>query len=95
MSSINFITRSSILYGILAFTFSLIGLFLPGGEVIGNPLDPNVTGISAEHIIGHMVWGLMAGIASMSLKYFISTGLFAIILDSDHLLQFLDLECLS
>jgi len=85
-----FIIKTSTLYGILAAVFSLIGLFLPWASFIGNPLE--VSGISAEHIIGHVVWGLMIGIVTFRLKYFLLGGIFVIILDSDHLIQFLGIE---
>ena len=44
------------------------------------------------HIAGHIAWGLMAGAASFSLRYLILTGTLAIVIDSDHLIQFLNVE---
>jgi len=85
-----FIIKASTLYGILAATFSLIGLFLPSAFFVGNPFE--VSGISAEHITGHVVWGLMIGIVTFRLRYFLLAGIFPIILDSDHLIQFLGIE---
>ena len=51
-----------------------------------------VSGISFEHVAGHIVWGLVAGIVSFSVRYAVIAGLFPIMLDFDHLLQFLDIE---
>ncbi len=85
-----FIIKTSILYGILAAVFSLIGLFLPSAFFVGNPLE--VSGITVEHITGHVVWGLMIGLVTFRLRYFLIGGIFSIILDSDHLIQFLGIE---
>jgi len=93
-SGITFIIKTSTLYGILATAFSLIGFFLVdlpfSTTIIGSPLE--VSGVSAEHIIGHIVWGLMIGIVTFRPKYFLIAGLFTIILDADHLIQFLGVE---
>ena len=90
--SLAFIIKTSFVYGALAFLFSLIGMFLPSTVtyVVGNPLEVSV--ISVEHIVGHIVWGLIVSVLSLSLRYFILGGIFPIILDSDHLIQFFDLE---
>ncbi len=85
-----FIIKTSTLYGILAGAFSVIGLFLPSAFFVGNPLE--VSGITVEHVVGHVVWGLMIGLVTFKLRYFLIGGIFAIILDSDHLIQFLGIE---
>jgi hypothetical protein len=85
-----FILKISILYGIFSFGFSILSLFLPHSFIVGNPLL--VSGIGFEHVIGHIMWGLVAGIVTFSIKYVILCGLLPIILDFDHLLQFLDLD---
>ena len=78
--------------------FSVIGLFpifgeyLPKPYVIGNPLV--ASGISIEHVAGHIIFGLIAGIASLSIRYVIIAGLLPIALDADHLIQFLDLQAI-
>ena len=89
-SNVFFIVKTCSVYGVIAFLFSILGLILPGAFVIGNPLE--VSGVSAEHIIGHIMWGLVAGIVSFSFRYVIISGLFPIILDFDHWLQFLGIE---
>lgn len=84
------VVKPSILYGILAFGFSFIGIFLPSSYVVGNPLE--VSGVTPEHILGHILWGLAIGAITLRYRYLVVAGLFPLILDSDHLLQFFDLE---
>jgi hypothetical protein len=90
LSSIFFIGKTSVVYGALAFSFSMLGLILPNTFLVGNPLE--VSGVSFEHIFGHIMWGLVVGIVSFSFRYAIISGLFPIILDFDHWLQFLGIE---
>lgn len=93
-----FVLATSGLYAGLATAFSMIGLLpitgnlLPTPYVIGNPLE--VSGISVEHVIGHIIFGMIAGIATLSVRYLIIAGLFPIALDADHLIQFLNLEAI-
>jgi len=89
-SNIFFILKTCSVYGAIAFGFSMIGLILPNAFLVGNPLE--VSGVSFEHIFGHIMWGLVAGIVSISFRYAILSGLFPIILDFDHWLQFLGIE---
>ncbi|KAF6245744.1 hypothetical protein [Nitrosopumilus sp. b2] len=90
ISSIFFIGKTSAAYGSIAFGFSMLGLILPGTFLVGNPLE--VSGVSIEHITGHIMWGLAAGIVSFSFRYAILSGLFPIILDFDHWIQFFGIE---
>jgi len=90
LSSIFFITKTGLLYASLAFGFSMIGMILPEAFLVGNPLE--VSGLTPEHIAGHIMWGLAAGIASFSFRYAILSGIFPIILDFDHLIQFFGIE---
>ena len=85
-----FIIKTSILYGALAAAFSLIGLSSPEADIIGSPLE--VSNITVEHVAGHVVWGMMVGLVTLSLRYFLIAGIFSVILDSDHLIQFLGIE---
>jgi len=89
-SNIFFIGKTSVVYGAIAFSFSMIGLILPDAFLVGNPLE--VSGISFEHVFGHIIWGLAIGIVSFSFRYAILAGLFPIILDFDHWIQFLGIE---
>ena len=88
--NIYFIVKTASVYGCIAFAFSVLGIALPDAVEIGNPLYHRTT--TPEHIIGHIEWGLIPGLAFLSLRYIILAGLFPIILDADHFLQFLDIE---
>ena len=88
-----FIVKALILFGSISLVFSSIGLLFPESPhtfVIGNPLE--ISTISVEHVTGHILLGAVIGIAGFKLRYIILGGGFAILLDADHLLQFLDLE---
>ena len=88
--SVCFIVKACLVYGGVAFVFSVLGTILPGAFVIGNPFE--VSTATPEHVIGHIIWGLIAGLAFFRLRYIILAGLFSIILDADHLLQLLEIE---
>jgi hypothetical protein len=96
LKSLRFILKSIALYATFSAAFSILGLlpifqqFLPESYLIGNPLE--VSGISIQHIVGHVVFGMIVGLASMRLRYVVIAGLFPIALDADHLIQFLNLE---
>ena len=90
LSNIKFIGKTSLVYGGVAVGFSLLGLILPDAFLVGNPLE--VSGVSSEHIIGHIMWGIVAGIVSFSFRYAVISGVFPIILDFDHWIQFLGIE---
>ena len=89
-SNVFFIVKTCSVYGVIAFLFSILGLILPDAFIVGNPLE--VSGVSFEHVFGHIMWGLAAGIASFSFRYAILSGLFPIILDFDHWIQFFGIE---
>ena len=93
---IKFILQNSIIFAVVSFVFSIIGGLFPSSEhtfVIGNPLV--VSGITVEHVVGHIFWGAIIGLGTLSIRYIILGGSFAILLDADHLLQFLDIELVS
>jgi len=84
------------IFTLISFSFSTIGIGFedhPESRVIGNPLE--VSNISIQHVLGHIFWGMIAGLLSLRLNYVFLCGGFAILLDADHLLQFLDLEMIS
>tara|TARA_B100000029_G_scaffold136593_1_gene131289 strand:+ start:522 stop:1133 length:612 start_codon:yes stop_codon:yes gene_type:complete len=94
--NIKFILKNSIIFGLVSLGFSAIGGLFPESEhtfIIGNPLV--VSGITIEHVMGHVFWGAVIGLATLSVRYIILGGSFAILLDADHLLQFLDIELVS
>ena len=93
---IKFIFKNSIIFALVSFGFSMIGALFPESEftfVIGNPLV--VSGVTYEHVLGHIFWGAIIGLGTLSIRYIILGGSFAIFLDADHLLQFLDIELVS
>ena len=93
---IKFILKYSMVFAGISFVFSIIGALFPDSEhtfVIGNPLL--ISGITVEHVIGHIFWGAIIGLGTLSIRYIIIGGSFAILLDADHLLQFLDIELVS
>ena len=68
----------------------MIGGSFPESEftvVIGNPLV--VSSITYEHVLGHIFWGAVIGLGTLSIRYIILGGSFAIFLDSDHLREYL------
>ena len=94
--SIKFILKNSIIFALVSFGFSMIGALFPESEftfVIGNPLI--VSSVTYEHVLGHIFWGAIIGLGALSIRYIILGGSFAIFLDADHLLQFLDIELVS
>ena len=94
--NIKFIVKNSVIFALISFGFSIIGGLFPSSEhtfVVGNPLV--VSGITIEHVVGHIFWGAIIGLATLSIRYIILGGSFAILLDADHLLQFLDIELVS
>ena len=93
---VKFILINSIIFASISFGFSIIGGLFPSSEhtfVIGNPLV--VSSVTYEHVIGHIFWGAVIGLGTLSIRYIILGGSFAILLDADHLLQFLDIELVS
>ena len=98
MKPLRFILKSIIFYASFSAAFSILGIFpifeqfLPKSYLIGSPLE--VSGISIEHLIGHVVFGMMMGVTSMRIRYIAIAGIFPIALDADHLIQFLNLEAI-
>ena len=93
---IKFFVKSCIIFSVLSFGFSLIGLLFPDDDSFfhaGNPLI--VSHPSFEHIFGHLSFGMIAGAISLSLRYVFLSGAFALLLDADHLLQFFNVEMIS
>ena len=93
---LRFILQNSIIFAGISFGFSIIVGLFPSSEhtfVIGNPFL--VSGVTIEHILGHIFWGAVIGLGTLSIRYIVMGGSFAILLDADHLLQFLDIELVS
>ena len=91
---IKFFIKACVIFSILSFGFSLTGFLFPDNSyIIGNPLI--VGNPSLEHIFGHIFFGMIAGAISLSLKYVFMGGAFALLVDADHLLQFLNVEMIG
>ena len=91
---IKFFIKACVVFSILSFGFSLTGFLFPDDSyVIGNPLI--VSSPTLEHIFGHIAFGVIAGAISLSLRYVFLSGALALLVDADHLLQFLDVEMIS
>jgi len=88
IKSVPFVIKTPILYGFLAAGFSLIGLIFP----TDSPPDDPFAGATAEHIVTHILWGMGAAFAALSFRYIVAGGLFAIALDADHLVNFLNID---
>lgn len=78
-------------YCIISASFSLIGLLVPERGPLENPSP----GLNLHEISGHILWGMIAGTATLSFRYTILTGLFALLIDSDHLVALTNLDALS
>ncbi len=91
---IKFFIKSCVIFSVLSFGFSLTGfLFTDDSYIIGNPLV--VSSPTLEHIFGHVAFGIIAGAISLSLRYVFLSGALALLVDADHLLQFLNVEMIS
>ena len=91
---IKFFIKSCVIFSILSFGFSLTGFLFPDDSyIIGNPFI--VSSPTLEHIFGHLAFGIIAGAISLSLRYVFLSGALALLVDADHLLQFLDVEMIS
>ena len=91
---IKFFIKSCVIFSVLSFGFSLTGFLFPDDSyIIGNPLI--VSNPTLEHIFGHVAFGIIAGAISLSLRYVLLSGALALLVDADHLLQFLDVEMIS
>jgi len=91
---IKFFIKSCVIFSVLSFGFSLTGFLFPDDSyIIGNPLV--VSSPTLEHIFGHLAFGIIAGAISLSLRYVFLSGALALLVDADHLLQFLDVEMIS
>ena len=91
---IKFFIKSCVIFTVLSFGFSLTGFLFPDESyIVGDPLI--VSNPTLEHIFGHIFFGMIAGAISLSLKYVFMGGAFALLVDADHLLQFLNVEMIG
>lgn len=85
------VVKTSLVFCALSAAFSLAGLFLPERGLLPNPSG----GLNLHEISGHMLWGLVAGSVFLSARYAIMTGLFAVLIDSDHLIALLHVNAME
>jgi len=83
-------------YGLLSFSFSLIGISLDyfsdnivKDDKIGFDI---LKSASVEHVLGHIGFGMIVALPTLAYRYVIASGGFAILLDADHLIQFFGIE---
>lgn len=71
--------------------FSFTGILLAEKGPVPNPIGS----LTAHEVIGHVLWGLVAGAVTLSLRYTILAGLFAVLIDSDHIIGLTHLDALT
>ncbi|MDE1828688.1 MAG: hypothetical protein KGI25_00030 [Thaumarchaeota archaeon] len=86
-----YIIKTALVFCALSAAFSLVGMVLPEKVLLHNPTG----GLSLHEIAGHMLWGLVAGTVFLSARYVIITGLFAVLIDSDHIIGLFHVEALE
>ena len=75
----------SVVFGVLGFLYSFFGLFEQTRNVV--PLEPFRL-LTIQEIGGHFLFGFIVSLPLKNLKIAILTGLMALTIDSDHLLNF-------
>lgn len=88
--SIIFVVGVSLVYCALSAGFSLFSTVLPDRTVLLNPIEHG--SLNVKEIGGHFIWGLVAGIVTLRLRYILLGGILAVLIDSDHLVGFLHVE---
>lgn len=86
----SFIIKTAIAYCILSMAFSFVGILLAEKGPVPNP----VGSLTVKEVAGHIAWGLVAGAVTLSLRYVILTGLFAVLIDSDHIIGLTHIDAL-
>ena len=79
-----FVVSVSLVYCAISAGFSLVGTVLPDRMVLLNPIEHG--SLSVKEIGGHFIWGLVAGIVTLRLRYILLGGILAVLIDSDHLI---------
>ena len=86
-----YIIKTALVFCALSAAFSFVGMLLPEKAPLHNPTG----GLNIREIGGHILWGLVAGAVFLSARYVIITGLFAVLIDSDHLIALLHVDALE
>jgi hypothetical protein len=74
----------------LSAAFSFVGTVLPEKTFLINPIEHG--SLNLKEIFGHFIWGFMAGMVILRLRYILLGGLFALLIDSDHLVGLLHMS---
>lgn len=82
--------KTSILYAVIAFGFSMLSLSFAETcndceKEVPNMLESDL----AIHMIGHSIFGMLVALPIWRIKYIIASGLFVISLDFDHVLRYI------
>ena len=94
--NLKFWFKSFLVYGLLSLSFSSIGIILD--YFLDDVEKDTKTGVqilksaSLEHVLGHVVFGMIVALPTLAYRYIIASGCFAILLDADHLIQFFGIE---
>lgn len=89
----SFIIKASLVYCAISFGFSFIGIFLPDKVHLVSPFI--VGTFNVKEIAGHILWGLVAASVTLRLKYVLLGGAFAVMIDSDHVIDLLQMDAVS
>ena len=87
---IYFVIGASVVFCSLSAVFSFVGTVLPDKIVMVNPIEHG--SLSIKEIGGHFIWGAIAALVTLRLRYILLGGLFAVLIDSDHLIGLLHTE---
>jgi hypothetical protein len=88
-----FIVKASLLYCAISFGFSFLGIFLPDKVHLVSPLVAGT--FNVKEMVGHILWGLVAASVTLRLKYILLGGAFAVLIDSDHIINLLQIDAVS
>ena len=85
-----FVIAVSAVYCSLAAGFSLVSTILPDKTVLTNPIEHG--SLNLKEITGHFVWGIVAAIVTLRVRYILLGGFLAVLIDADHLIGLLHVE---
>ena len=95
-NNLRFWSKTFLAYGLLALLFSAIGIVL---DIFSDDVKKDhkiglqiLKSASLEHVLGHIVFGMIVALPTLAYRYIVASGGFAILLDADHLIQFFGIE---
>ncbi|MHB8601459.1 MAG: metal-dependent hydrolase [Nitrosotalea sp.] len=88
--NIYFVIGVSIVFCSMSAGFSLVGTILPDKIIIVNPIEHG--SLSIKEIGGHFIWGTIAALVTLRVRYILLGGLLAVLIDFDHLIGLLHTE---